>query len=161
MAVTVGFETLFLSRNKRTSAEYRQILITDGHLKMGKSASDVPNMCPSTGPAILADKSAIASPSGTSYRLDMSAPLLPEGTKVSDLDPDTFYTPEQIAPIIGINKTALRRYCRESKINTRLTKNTMALTLDNIRALHAWIVAHDAPENQPADYDPWSKRKGD
>lgn len=88
----------------------------------------------------------------------MTAQALPQGTKIGDLDPDTFYTPEQIAPIIGINRTALRRYCRESKINTRLTKNTMALTLENIRALHAWIIAQNAPESHPADYDPWAKR---
>ena len=50
----------------------------------------------------------------------MIATTAPAPIKLSDLDPDAFYTPEEIAPIIGLKVTELRRYCRESGHCTRL-----------------------------------------
>lgn len=73
----------------------------------------------------------------------MSEPL-PRGTQVKDLDPDAFYTPEQIAPVVGFKVTELRRYCRESGLCTRLTRQKITLDLSNIKALITWVKSKNA-----------------
>jgi hypothetical protein len=50
-----------------------------------------------------------------------------------------FRTPEQVAPELGMTKTELRRYCRESGICTRLSNNRIMLHEDDIKALVEWV----------------------
>jgi hypothetical protein len=52
-----------------------------------------------------------------------------------------FRTPEEVAPELGISKSALRNYCRASGIHTRLGKRIM-LHEDEIPRLVAWIREH-------------------
>jgi hypothetical protein len=59
--------------------------------------------------------------------------------KLADLDPEAFYTPEFMAPILGLYKTELRRYCRESRINTRLSNRRIMLTVDDAKAISQWL----------------------
>ena len=77
-------------------------------------------------------------------------------TKLSDLDPDAFYTPEFIAPIMGFKATELRRYCRESRINTRLSKNRITLTVDDAKAIHQWIKQRNTPTEEQRELDPFA-----
>ena len=77
-------------------------------------------------------------------------------TKLSDLDPDAFYTPEFIAPIMGFKATELRRYCRESRINTRLSKNRITLTVDDAKAIHQWIKQRNTPTVEEHELDPFA-----
>jgi len=77
-------------------------------------------------------------------------------TKLSDLDPDAFYTPEFIAPIMGFKATELRRYCRESRINTRLSKNRITLTVDDAKAIHQWIKQRNTPTVEERELDPFA-----
>lgn len=86
----------------------------------------------------------------------METSALPRGIKVDDLDHDAFYTPEQVAPIINIRKTTLRKYCRDSGINTRGPKNSILLTVANIKAIHAWIVKQSTPDTTAPEYDPFA-----
>ena len=77
-------------------------------------------------------------------------------TKLADLDPDAFYTPEFIAPIMGFKATELRRYCRESRINTRLSKNRITLTVDDAKAIHQWIKQRNTPTPEEVEQDPFA-----
>ena len=68
-----------------------------------------------------------------------------------------FRTPEQVAPDVGITKTELRRYCKQSGIHTRLGRNKIMIHEDDISRLVAWIREHqattrstlEAPEQDP------------
>lgn len=68
-----------------------------------------------------------------------------------------FRTPEQVAPDVGITKTELRRYCKQSGIHTRLGRNKIMIHEDDIARLVAWIREHrttagetaEAPEQDP------------
>lgn len=72
-----------------------------------------------------------------------------------------FRTPEEVAPELGMTKTELRRYCRESGIHTRLSKNRIMLHTDEIPKLVEWVrqrkVAADDWGNEQAD--PFGKRR--
>lgn len=50
-----------------------------------------------------------------------------------------FRTPEEVAPELGVSKSALRQYCKESGIHTRLGKNRIMLHEDDIARLVVWI----------------------
>jgi predicted site-specific integrase-resolvase len=50
-----------------------------------------------------------------------------------------FRTPEEVAPELGMTKTELRRYCRESGINTRLSNRRIMLHQDDIARLVEWV----------------------
>ncbi|MBT8162775.1 MULTISPECIES: helix-turn-helix domain-containing protein [Arthrobacter] len=50
-----------------------------------------------------------------------------------------FRTPEEVAPELGMSKTELRRYCRESGINTRLSSNRIMLSQDDVERLMEWV----------------------
>lgn len=50
-----------------------------------------------------------------------------------------FRTPEEVAPELGMSKTELRRYCRESGINTRLSNRRIMLHQDDIARLITWV----------------------
>jgi hypothetical protein len=68
-----------------------------------------------------------------------------------------FRTPEQVAPDVGITKTELRRYCKQSGIHTRLGRNKIMIHEDDVARLVTWIREHqattrntiDAPEHDP------------
>lgn len=57
------------------------------------------------------------------------------------LEPETpFYqSPEAVAPGLGMTKTELRRYAKESGHFTTLSKNRMALDPDDIENIKTWI----------------------
>lgn len=50
-----------------------------------------------------------------------------------------FRTPEEVAPELGMSKTELRRYCRESGINTRLSNRRIMLHQDDITKIIEWV----------------------
>lgn len=79
----------------------------------------------------------------------------PELIKLSDLDPDAFYTPEFMAPIIGFTKWEIRYYCRKSGIHTRLAKNRIMLDVDDARRLIRWVKAGGAACNEPEVDNPF------
>lgn len=62
-----------------------------------------------------------------------------------------FRTPEDVAPELGMTKTELRRYCRESGINTRLSNRRIMLHQDDIVALIEWL------RQRKADANDWTK----
>jgi hypothetical protein len=76
--------------------------------------------------------------------------------RLGDLDPDAFYTPEFLAPILGYTKTELRRYCRESGINTRLSKNRVALDVEQARQIKAWVKDRNRPTPEEEEIDPFA-----
>lgn len=53
-----------------------------------------------------------------------------------------FRTPEEVAPELGISKSALRQCCRVSGIHTRLGKRRIMLHEDDIGRLIEWIREH-------------------
>ena len=70
-----------------------------------------------------------------------------------------FRTPEQVAPELGMSKTELRRYCKESGIHTRLSKNRIALHEDDIASLVEWVRKRkeDASDwTKEPDHDPFA-----
>lgn len=69
---------------------------------------------------------------------------LPQVTRLSDLDPDAFYTPSEVAPLIGLKVTELRRYCIESGHCTRVTRQKIVLDLSNARDILAWVKVKNA-----------------
>lgn len=50
-----------------------------------------------------------------------------------------FRSPEEVAPTLGMTKTELRRYAKESGHFTTLSKNRMALDQENINRILDWI----------------------
>jgi hypothetical protein len=66
-----------------------------------------------------------------------------------------FRTPEDVAPELGMSKTELRRYCRESGIHTRLGKNRIMLHDDDIQLLVAWIREHQDKADETGN-DPFA-----
>lgn len=69
-----------------------------------------------------------------------------------------FRTPEEVAPELGISKSALRQYCRTSGIHTRLGKNRIMLHADDIARLVVWIRDHQARQDDWAaepEHDPF------
>ena len=62
-----------------------------------------------------------------------------------------FRTPEQVAPELGMTKTELRRYAKESGIHTRLSKNRIALHQDDIEKLVQWVMARNAASGEWAN----------
>jgi len=50
-----------------------------------------------------------------------------------------FRTPEEVAPELGMSKTELRRYCRESGINTRLSNRRIMLHQDDVTKIIEWV----------------------
>lgn len=75
--------------------------------------------------------------------------------RLSDLDPDAFYSPEVLAPILGFTKWELRDYCRKSGIHTRLAKNRIALDVDAARKLVEWVKASKAPTQEELEENPF------
>ncbi|WP_138417966.1 helix-turn-helix domain-containing protein [Sinomonas gamaensis] len=57
---------------------------------------------------------------------------------IDDLDPHRFYTPEEIAPYMGIAPSTLRGYCRASKLFTRVGRRMM-LDPEDATAVRQWI----------------------
>ena len=62
-----------------------------------------------------------------------------------------FRTPEEVAPELGMTKTELRRYCRQSGICTRLSNRRIMLHEDDISKLIEWV-----RERKNAE-DDWAK----
>jgi predicted transcriptional regulator len=67
-----------------------------------------------------------------------------------------FRTPEEVAPELGMTKTELRRYCRESGHCTRLSKNRIMLHADDIERLVAWVRERNTPPVEELDIDPFA-----
>lgn len=78
-----------------------------------------------------------------------------EVLRLSDLDPDAFYSPETLAPILGFTKWELRDYCRRSGIHTRLAKNRIALDVAAARKLIEWVKASKAPTAEELEENPF------
>ncbi|NWL13261.1 hypothetical protein DM793_18515 [Paenarthrobacter nitroguajacolicus] len=69
----------------------------------------------------------------------------------------TFRTPEEVAPELGMTKTELRRYCRESGHCTRLSKNRIMLHQDDIEKLILWVRERNAgAAEQETEHDPFA-----
>lgn len=66
--------------------------------------------------------------------------------RLQDLDPDAFYSPEFMAPIIGFTNWEIRDYCRKSGINTRLAKNRIMLDVADARKLIQWVKTNHSPD---------------
>lgn len=71
-----------------------------------------------------------------------------------------FRTPEQVAPEMGITKTELRRYCRESGIYTKLSNRRVMLHEDDVTQLITWIREHKAAgtnwATEATEHDPFA-----
>lgn len=67
-----------------------------------------------------------------------------------------FRTPEEVAPELGMTKTELRRYCRESGICTRLSKNRIMLHQDDIARLVEWVRNRNTALTEPEEADPFA-----
>jgi hypothetical protein len=59
--------------------------------------------------------------------------------KLAELDPDAFYRPEVMAPILGFYSTELRRYCKQSGLYTQLGNRRIMLSVDDARAISQWV----------------------
>jgi hypothetical protein len=59
-----------------------------------------------------------------------------------------FRTPEDVAPELGMTKSELRTYCRESGHCTRLSKNRIMLHEDDIKQLVEWVRARKDKANE-------------
>ena len=71
-----------------------------------------------------------------------------------------FRTPEEVAPELGMTKTELRRYCRESGIYTRLSKNRIMLHEDDIQRPVEWVRQRRTEANkwwQEPEADPFTR----
>jgi hypothetical protein len=78
---------------------------------------------------------------------------------ITDLDPHRFYTPEEVAPLMGFSKTELRNYCKISGIHTRLSKNRIALDLTDIANIHDWVRERKRAANdwtKEPEHDPFA-----
>lgn len=71
---------------------------------------------------------------------------------MSTTETPRFRSPEEVAPGLGMTKTELRRYCRESGHFTKLSKNRVALDDENIEAVVAWV---KEKKTQAAKIDPF------
>ena len=70
-----------------------------------------------------------------------------------------FRTPEEVTPELGMSKTELRRYCRESGINTRLSNRRIMLHQDDIKAIVEWVRAKNQRKGewwQELEHDPFA-----
>lgn len=67
-----------------------------------------------------------------------------------------FRTPEDVAPELGMSKTELRRYCRESGHCTRLSKNRIMLHQDDVARLVDWVRERNAPAPEEQERDPFA-----
>lgn len=72
-----------------------------------------------------------------------------------------FRTPEQVAPELGITKTELRRYCRESGHYTKLSNRRVMLHEDDVANIIQWMLDHKsaAPswaEEAEQEHDPFA-----
>ena len=61
-----------------------------------------------------------------------------------------FRSPEEVAPTLGMTKTELRRYAKESGHYTVLSKNRIMLDADNINGILGWIKTR-SQENRKQD----------
>ena len=68
----------------------------------------------------------------------------------------TFRTPEQVAPELGMRPTELRRYVRESGICTRLSKNRIMLHEDDVVKIVNWVRERNAPTQEQLEHDPFA-----
>ena len=75
--------------------------------------------------------------------------------RLSDLDPDAFYSPEFLAPVLGFTKWELRDYCRRSGIHTRLAKNRIALDVASARQLIEWVKDSKKPTKEELEENPF------
>lgn len=70
-----------------------------------------------------------------------------------------FRTPEDVAPELGMSKTELRRYCRESGINTRLSNRRIMLHQDDITKIVEWVRERKnaaADWSEEVEHDPFA-----
>jgi predicted site-specific integrase-resolvase len=67
-----------------------------------------------------------------------------------------FRTPEDVAPELGMSKTELRRYCRESGHCTRLSKNKIMLHEDDVAKIVNWVRERNAPTPAEVELDPFA-----
>lgn len=62
---------------------------------------------------------------------------------MSEAETPVFRSPEEVAPELGMTKTELRRYCKESGHFTRLSKNRVMLDEENVKDIVSWVKARD------------------
>lgn len=90
----------------------------------------------------------------------MGEPLDLETDSIDSLDPYRFYTPAELAPLMGLTKTALRNFAKESGHYTVLPKNKLAIAQDQARKIHEFIKnrskAATAEQADQASADPWA-----
>ncbi|AIX99748.1 hypothetical protein ART_0150 [Arthrobacter sp. PAMC 25486] len=67
-----------------------------------------------------------------------------------------FRSPDDVAPELGMTKTELRRYCKESGHYTKLSMRRVMLDAENITALVAWVKTRDAPVAETGEKDPFA-----
>ena len=65
-----------------------------------------------------------------------------------------FRTPEQVAPELGLKPTTLRRLCRETGICTRLERDRITMTPNDVERMIAHITA--APATEAEEIDPFA-----
>lgn len=72
------------------------------------------------------------------------------------METQTFRTPEQVAPELGMRASELRRYVRESGICTRLSKNRIMLHEDDVVKIVTWVRERNAPTPEQKEIDPFA-----
>lgn len=71
-------------------------------------------------------------------------------------EPQTFRTPEQVAPELGLKPTTLRRLCRETGINTRLERGRITLTEADKQRIIEHLTKKAEPDTTSDEYDPFA-----
>lgn len=68
-----------------------------------------------------------------------------------------FRTPEEVAPELGLAKSAVRQYAKASGFHTRVGKNRIMLTQDDVDSLVTWIREQKTKEQAEArKHDPFA-----
>ncbi|QIV87519.1 hypothetical protein [Glutamicibacter mishrai] len=57
----------------------------------------------------------------------------------AEVESPFYQSPEAVAPTLGMTKTELRRYAKESGHFTTLSKNRMALDPEDIENIKTWV----------------------
>lgn len=65
-----------------------------------------------------------------------------------------FRTPEQVAPELGLKPTTLRRLCRETKICTRLERDRITLSPEDVERMVEHLKREREAELQ--EHDPFA-----
>lgn len=78
---------------------------------------------------------------------------------IEELDPTRFYTPEELAGPMGLTKSAVRNFAKESGHYTLLPKRKLAMDQAQARLIHEFIknrsMANTQQPTQQEPADPW------